>query len=728
MLRSWLTFALFSLVVTCHLAAQDSPAVEAPLTGAELTAVREAEAARIAAIDSVYGAVVAIYGNDRGGGGSGVLYDPAGLAITNHHVVAGAGTEGWAGLADGKLYRWRLIGTDPGGDVAIIQLLGKDKFPVAPLGNSDTVRVGDFAMAMGNPFVLAEDQRPTVTLGIISGIERYQAGAGDNMLVYGNCIQVDSSINPGNSGGPLFNMRGEVIGINGRGSFKERGRVNVGLGYAISINQVKHFLPDLLATRMAQHGTLDAIFGNRGGEVICHTLNLDSKVADLGLQLGDKLLAFEGHPITNANQFTNLITTLPAGWPCELTFQHADEAPRTVHVRLTPLPYGAEAAPPDEAPKEEPKEEPKEKEPQSDKPSPPDEQQQPETEKSGDVPSPKDQPKQEEQPREETPETATSAAPAEAEPETEPESEDKPKSADEQKPGEEEKLPPDGEKPKDGEKPAEKPTDKPPAKPKEETPKPKEIRVPMPPRPNFGRAGEVRDAALNQENARRILARWQDFQGVPRLEEDVVAWRINDALARGSDAVGEQTLLVARDGRFVVHVNVDGKQSRFGYDGQEFWTAEAGAAPEPIDGERLLRNPFAAQSFMLATLATTEPLASIGKVQLDAGDKAHRQLAYRIKAVDAEGDPFYVWLSVLGASGQPEVRLLKTSEAYDDAKTPAVLYDDWQASGGLLLPAKRYIVSGLDEKVALTITLERAEPLREVDAQVFRKEGSDAKK
>jgi S1-C subfamily serine protease len=96
----------------------------ATITEGDLATVRAAEAARIQAIDSVYGAVVAIYGNDRKGGGSGVLYDPAGYALTNHHVVAGAGVEGWAGLADGKLYRWKLIGTDPGGDVAIIPARG----------------------------------------------------------------------------------------------------------------------------------------------------------------------------------------------------------------------------------------------------------------------------------------------------------------------------------------------------------------------------------------------------------------------------------------------------------------------------------------------------------------------------------------------------------------------------------------------------------------------------
>src|SRR5687768_13376781 len=146
----------------------------------DLAAVKAAEAARVAVIEKVYGSVVAIYGNDRKGGGSGVLYDPAGYALTNHHVVAAAGDEGWAGLADGKLYRWKLLGTDPGGDVAIIRLLGRTDFPTAPIGDSETVKVGDWSMAMGNPFVLAEDQRPTVTLGIVSGVHRFQEGSGLN--------------------------------------------------------------------------------------------------------------------------------------------------------------------------------------------------------------------------------------------------------------------------------------------------------------------------------------------------------------------------------------------------------------------------------------------------------------------------------------------------------------------------------------------------------------------
>jgi serine protease Do len=307
------------------------------LNEAQLQKIEGAEAKRIAAIERVYGAVVAVYGQDRAGGGSGVVFHPSGLVLTNHHVIAGAGEKGFGGLANGKLYPWRLIGTDPGGDIAIIQLQGQSEFPFAPLGDSDTLHVGDWCMAMGNPFLLAEDQRPTVTLGIVSGIHRYQGGS-KNLLVYGDCIQTDSSINPGNSGGPLFNLEGQVVGINGRGSFEERGRVNVGLGYAVSINQVKKFIPDLLATKVSLHGTLDAIFGMRDGKVICETLNLDSDAAQkAGLELGARLVSFEGRPIKTANQFTNLLSTYPAGWPAEFEFEVEDKLRKGV-LRLGALP------------------------------------------------------------------------------------------------------------------------------------------------------------------------------------------------------------------------------------------------------------------------------------------------------------------------------------------------------------------------------------------------------
>lgn len=352
----WIACAVvFELVGFGHLKCLPAQTTDDEVSAAEMELIREFEDARIQVIEQVVGSVVAVYGPSRQGGGSGVIFDPSGLALTNHHVIEGAGLQGIGGLSDGKLYEWELVGTDPGGDVAVIQLKGRDSFPWSPLGDSDSVKIGDWALAMGNPFLLAEDQTPTVTLGVVSGVERFQEGMG-SQLVYGNCIQVDSSINPGNSGGPLFNMSGEVIGINGRGSFRDRGRVNVGLGYAISVNQIKNFLPDLLATKIVEHGTLDAAFSNRNGKVLCSTLDLDSPVAKSGLALGDELLEFEGREITHANQFKNLICTYPEGWPAELLIKKQDGELLRIHVRLFGLPYNFQ--PPPAGPRKLPEEEP----------------------------------------------------------------------------------------------------------------------------------------------------------------------------------------------------------------------------------------------------------------------------------------------------------------------------------------------------------------------------------
>ena len=329
------------LLVAFFTDAQLCPSVKADdkLSDEQLTAVLELEQKRIEAIERVVGSVIAIYDGARSGGGSGVIIHPSGIALTNHHVIMGAGVEGWGGISDGKMYKWKLIGTDPGGDVSIIQMEGRDDFPWSPLGDSDKVRVGDWALAMGNPFILTEDQAPTVTLGIVSGVKRYQEGAGQNQLEYGNCIQVDSSINPGNSGGPLFNFQGEVIGINGRGSFQDRGRVNVGLGYAISSNQIRNFIPELLATKLVEHATLDANFSNRQGKVVCSQLNRDAPIAESGLQLGDELLEFEGVEIKTSNQFTNLICTVPEDWPVSLKVRDKEGKEKSICVRAFGLPY-----------------------------------------------------------------------------------------------------------------------------------------------------------------------------------------------------------------------------------------------------------------------------------------------------------------------------------------------------------------------------------------------------
>jgi len=331
-------FACFMLATAASGAVADESGSTA-LSSAQQAAIEAAERQRVETIQRVYGTVVAVYGNQRKGGGSGVLISPSGLALTNHHVVAATGESGWAGLASGRLYRWQLLGTDPGGDVALIQLQDKSEFPSAPLGEAGSVQVGQLVLAMGNPFSLADDQTPTVTLGIVSGVARYQPGAGENKLVYGDAIQTDCPVNPGNSGGPLFTLAGRVIGINGRISALERGRVNVGLGYAVSMRQVRNFLPDLLATKTAQHGTLDAVFEDRRSGLICTAINIDSVAARAGLQLGDRLLAVQGRAINSGNQLAGWISTFPAHWPMQLLVDR-DGRQRTVRCRLTPLDYG----------------------------------------------------------------------------------------------------------------------------------------------------------------------------------------------------------------------------------------------------------------------------------------------------------------------------------------------------------------------------------------------------
>ena len=214
----------------------------------DLAAVRADEAQRVEVFARAAKAVVCIFADhQRGGGGSGVVIDPEGYGLTNYHVVQPfiESRRGYGGLSDGCLYPLKVLGIDPGGDIAMFKLEGKQRFDYAALGDSNTLRVGQPVAAMGNPFVLAEDNQPTITLGIISGLHRYQEGQG-NLLEYADCIQVSTSINPGNSGGPLFDLEGRVIGVNGRASFhdeEDRYRVNVGLGYAVSINQVRRFMP-----------------------------------------------------------------------------------------------------------------------------------------------------------------------------------------------------------------------------------------------------------------------------------------------------------------------------------------------------------------------------------------------------------------------------------------------------------------------------------------------------
>ena len=186
---------------------------------------------------------------------------------------------------------------------------------------------------MGNPFLLATDFRPTVTFGIISGIHRYQYPAG-TFLEYADCIQTDTSINPGNSGGPLFNLAGDLVGINGRGSFEKRGRVNSGAGYAISINQIKNFMDSLRGGLVVDHATLGAAVTTKDdGSVVVTSILEQSEAFRRGLRADDEIVSFAGRPIRSVNQFKNVLGIFPKGWKLPITYRR-DDRKQEIFVRL----------------------------------------------------------------------------------------------------------------------------------------------------------------------------------------------------------------------------------------------------------------------------------------------------------------------------------------------------------------------------------------------------------
>lgn len=374
-----------------------------------LASVLAGEARRAAVVERCSRAVCSVMSMDEPGGGSGVIFDPIGLVLTNFHVVgqpdpklkppeppappaevlqafraehpddaAGEaafvarwqdewraehvahGSERYqnkkVGLADGQLYEGVVLGIDPGSDLAVLRLVPKhegQRWPFCELGDSDQLLVGETVLAMGNPFLLATDFTPTVTFGIVSGTHRYQEGGGNRMLVYPDCIQVDAPVNPGNSGGPLFNEAGEIVGINGRISIGDRGRVNVGVGFAIAANQIRNFLADLVAGRHAEHGTLDmsAWFQSSRSEqdprrgVFVQQLFKDSVVAKIGVGLGDEITRFNDIEVRSANQLATMVGVLPADTWVSLWFRpkrdgvFGDEQRGT--VRLTKLDTGS---------------------------------------------------------------------------------------------------------------------------------------------------------------------------------------------------------------------------------------------------------------------------------------------------------------------------------------------------------------------------------------------------
>ncbi|TWU32921.1 S1C family serine protease [Novipirellula artificiosorum] len=322
-----LVLAIISSTVISSTVAAKGPIEVDPL-------IAQAERQRIEAIERAMKSTVSVFVPGGAGGGSGVLISPEGYALTNFHVSSPAGNYMRCGLSDGNIYDAVIVGIDPVGDLALIQLLGRDDFPYAEMADSSRARSGDWCMVIGNPFLLASNLQPTVTWGILSGVGRYQYPSG-TLLEYADCLQTDASVNPGNSGGPLYDADGRLLGVVGRCSFEKRGRVNVGVGYAISVNQAKNFLGYLHSGRVVDHATLGATAATdpEGGVRVSNILET-SDAYRRGLTYGAEILEVDGRVVHTSNDLQNVIATLPSGWRVKLVYRKEGETVKTL-VRMS---------------------------------------------------------------------------------------------------------------------------------------------------------------------------------------------------------------------------------------------------------------------------------------------------------------------------------------------------------------------------------------------------------
>jgi serine protease DegQ len=244
--------------------------------------------------------------------GSGVIVDAArGLILTNNHVVEGA-DEVSVSLADGRTFEAEPVGSDPDTDIAVIRISAKD-LSALTIADSSTLRVGDYAVAVGNPFGLGQ----TVTSGIVSAVGR----SGLQGLGFQNFIQTDASINPGNSGGALVNLNGELIGIN-VASFNPRGSAagNIGLGFAIPSNLAKEIMRQLMAYGEVRRGSLglDAETAQSTREpfvkgAMVSRVYRGSPAESAGIVPGDVIVAANGQRIESSEALSNLEGLLPLG-------------------------------------------------------------------------------------------------------------------------------------------------------------------------------------------------------------------------------------------------------------------------------------------------------------------------------------------------------------------------------------------------------------------------------
>ena len=271
------------------------------------------------------------------GQGSGFILSRDGYIVTNNHVVGDADTVK-VKLSDGREFEAEIVGTDPQTEVALIKVDATD-LPALPLGDSDELHVGEWVLAIGNPFGLSH----TVTSGIVSALGRGNVGVGGKDF-YADFIQTDAAINMGNSGGPLMNLDGEVVGMNT--AIYSRTGGSVGIGFAIPVNMVKYVEEQLREDGTVTRGFLGVLiqsvtpdlrqwFGleEGGSGILIADVTKDSPAEKAGLQRDDVILELDGQPVDDIGSFRSRIATTAPGTKVELLVQRADKRIRkTVKV------------------------------------------------------------------------------------------------------------------------------------------------------------------------------------------------------------------------------------------------------------------------------------------------------------------------------------------------------------------------------------------------------------
>ena len=254
--------------------------------------------------------------------GSGFIISPDGVILTNDHVIQGA-ERIMVTLPDGRDFEAELVGTDQLTDVAVLRISG-DQLPVARLGTSEGLMIGEWALAIGNPFGnLFSNSEPSVTAGVVSATGRHIIPDDAARVVYLGMIQTDASINPGNSGGPLVNSAGEVIGVNS--SIFTRSGGSEGLGFAIPIDRAIHVADQLMGTGELKRAWLgfevdagdEDIWGRTQGIVVA-SVAPGSPAARVRLEEGDRIVSVDGKPLHTPLDFESVLLDLMAGESLEL--------------------------------------------------------------------------------------------------------------------------------------------------------------------------------------------------------------------------------------------------------------------------------------------------------------------------------------------------------------------------------------------------------------------------